>query len=519
MKCPRLFRKAHASDPSGSEPLDLIDLVRSFLISSVLFISTFNKEVIAGDTTEVLAHDATAGDDNLLEAAAYARTMSAAEVETVINRIVNEHDNDPNFPTRVLNDAKFVIRVLLMLLRLFINSIATSRYLFDAKLKEEQPAEYQRLYDKLKVEAALITINSPYAEVRAVVDNHDDPWIPVSTFRAWTIGTVLVVAGGFVNQFFSIRYPAIGVGSNVAQILAVPLAKLMEFLPTTEFVAFGYAWSLNPGPFNPKEHVLITIMANVGFITPYTFQQCEFSSVDHKMPKNITYADYLDTISAALLRPGGSLALLSFPSDLTVSPVMDNQLWLSKPGNLATIALNRAFHADKPNVADGCYVGSFTASLPCSSTSGSRSAHSNLHHEDTPHSSISSVICSALSYFNWMTWISPMNVSLAAITGNFGLGFNPLQTFDWNQITIGGDPLINPFFAGEFIFYLGLTLTIFSYHLQPLPRGVFAGLITFPIIVAIWYTNTWNTGYLPINSNLVFDNTGNLYAVGGSGGH
>lgn len=29
--------------------------------------------------------------------------------------------------------------------------------------------------------------------------------------------------------------------------------------------------SLNPGPFNRKEHMLITIGANVGFSTPYTF--------------------------------------------------------------------------------------------------------------------------------------------------------------------------------------------------------------------------------------------------------
>ena len=29
-------------------------------------------------------------------------------------------------------------------------------------------------------------------------------------------------------------------------------------------------WSLNPGRFNHKEHMMITIMANVGFMTPYT---------------------------------------------------------------------------------------------------------------------------------------------------------------------------------------------------------------------------------------------------------
>ena len=61
--------------------------------------------------------------------------------------------------------------------------------------------------------------NSPYAEVRAVVDNHDDPSIPAGTFRAWFIGVIFVAVGSFINQFFSIRYPGITVGSNVAQLL------------------------------------------------------------------------------------------------------------------------------------------------------------------------------------------------------------------------------------------------------------------------------------------------------------
>ena len=64
--------------------------------------------------------------------------------------------------------------------------------------------------------------NSPYAEVRAVVDNNDDPNLPASTFRSWVIGTLLVAAGAFINQFFTIRDPTISVDSNVAQLLCVP---------------------------------------------------------------------------------------------------------------------------------------------------------------------------------------------------------------------------------------------------------------------------------------------------------
>ena len=56
-------------------------------------------------------------------------------------------------------------------------------------------------------------------------------------------------------------------------------------------------------------------------------------------------------------------------------------------------------------------------------------------------------ILQAMSYFNWITWIAPKNVKLAAITGSVtGLGFNPLPTVDWNQLVVA-DPLVSPFFV------------------------------------------------------------------------
>ena len=36
-------------------------------------------------------------------------------------------------------------------------------------------------------------------------------------------------------------------------------------MPTKQFNTFGMKWTLNPGPFNIKEHALITIMSNVTF--------------------------------------------------------------------------------------------------------------------------------------------------------------------------------------------------------------------------------------------------------------
>jgi len=48
-----------------------------------------------------------------------------------------------------------------------------------------------------------------------------------------------------------------------------------------------------------------------------------------------------------------------------------------------------------------------------------------------------------------------------------------------------------------------------------LPRLQFflGALFTLPIVAAIWFTNTWYTAHIPINSNHVYDNTGELYQV------
>jgi hypothetical protein len=50
-----------------------------------------------------------------------------------------------------------------------------------------------------------------------------------------------------------------------------PAGKFLEkVLPTHQLTTLGYTWSLNPGKFNMKEHMVITIMANAGFDTSYT---------------------------------------------------------------------------------------------------------------------------------------------------------------------------------------------------------------------------------------------------------
>lgn len=104
-------------------------------------------------------------------------------------------------------------------------------------------------------------------------------------------------------------------------------------------------------------------------------------------------------------------------------------------------------------------------------------------------------IIGAFSYFSWMVWIAPDNGPLSWITGGqTGLGFNPLPTLDWNLFTsLGRDPLVVPFFS-TFNSFLGAFFSMF-------------------IIIAIYWTNAFETAYLPINSNRSFDHFGKRYNV------
>ena len=111
----------------------------------------------------------------------------------------------------------------------------------------------------------LMENDSPYPEVRAAVRNYDID-VPVNTVRAWVIGMFMVTLGSGMNMLFSLRSPSIVITAFVAQLVAYPIGLGWDLImPRRQFNTFGLKWSLYPGPFNMKEHALITIMANVTF--------------------------------------------------------------------------------------------------------------------------------------------------------------------------------------------------------------------------------------------------------------
>jgi OPT family oligopeptide transporter len=219
---------------------------------------------------------------------------------------------------------------------------------------------------------------------------------------------------------FSAVDPSVYITGIVAQLVALPLGKGLEkILPTTKFKALGHTWSLNPGPFNIKEHVCITVMVNVGggaYATGVTATQQVFYK------QKITFGyQILLVISSQVL--GFSLGGLL--RQFVVWP--SSMIW---PGALVNSALLNTLHKnfgrrDRGHMTSEWF---FCIAMACSFI----------------WYWVPGYLFTALSVFNWVCWIAPNNVAVNALFGaNSGLGMG-IFTFDWSMIAFNGSPLVTP---------------------------------------------------------------------------
>jgi len=165
--------------------------------------------------------------------------------------------------------------------------------------------------------------DSPYPEVRAAVRNYDED-VPCNTVRAWTIGLLLILLGASMNTLFSLRSPSISLGSLIAQVIAWPMGHgWTRFMPEKTFETFGIRWSLNPGPFNIKEHAIIVVMANVSFSVAYATDIILAQVVFYRQDFGLLFQMLL-TISTQSLGYGIAGMMRKFLGEFCVSMVCDS---------------------------------------------------------------------------------------------------------------------------------------------------------------------------------------------------
>ncbi|KAH9955686.1 small oligopeptide transporter [Russula dissimulans] len=317
--------------------------------------------------------------------------------------------------------------------------------------------------------AAVLEEESPYPEVRSAVANTDDPTIPCSTFRAWVIGLMWAVLIPGINQFFFFRYPSVNISQIVPQLLTFPLCKAWaRYLPNVSI--FGI--SINPGPFNVKEHVIITVMAAVGAGSAYATDIIAVQRVFYHQRPSFPY-QWLLVMSTQLL--GYSIGGIC--KRFLVAP--PSMIW---PATLVTAALFNTLHSQE--------------------TSGTH-ARGGISRERfflyvffgyILYNFLPSYLFTALSYFSWVCWIAPHNPTvnqLFGVTHGMSMG---LLTFDWGQISFNNSPLPVPWWAAANI---GATVVFFYWFLVPI----------------LYYSNVWYSAYLPLVSSGAFDNQGHRFNV------
>ncbi|KAI0321348.1 OPT oligopeptide transporter [Amylostereum chailletii] len=311
--------------------------------------------------------------------------------------------------------------------------------------------------------------DSPYAEVRAAVSNTDDPAIPVNTFRAWFIGVFIVVVVSGYNAFITLRMPGTFINALLIQIIALPFGKLLEkILPAYRITVLGYSMSLNPGPFNIKEHTLITMMGNV-VINASNFS--DVVAVEMVFFNNVWGYGKQILLSLSVQLFGFGAA--GFFRQFLVWP--SSMIW---PGVLVRAALLSTMHK-------------------------------NYGKKETKHISrerffLYAMICSfvwywvpgflwtGLSVFNWVCWIAPNNIVVNTLFGtNTGLGMG-LLTFDWSMISWIASPLVVPWWA---------QLNIMAAFI----------IVVWFVAPIMWAKNVFFSQFMPIMSTGTFDNTGLPY--------
>lgn len=322
------------------------------------------------------------------------------------------------------------------------------------------------------VDESLIQENSPYPEVRSSVPPEDIP-MPVDTIRAWCIGAITCTIVAACNVLLGLRRSPITINATVVQLISYPMGcAWAKFVPEKKFRLLGREIQLNPGPFNVKEHTIITMMTAAGSIPSY--------AIDILLAQEIFYQQYfkwgfqilliISTQAMGFGLAGIARRFLVWPSAM---------VW---PATLIITTVMYSLHdhsRSDPATTNGWSIGRYKFFLTA--------ALLTFIWEWVPQ-----VFAVFLQLFMFPVWIAPNNVVVNQIFGGqTGLGILPIS-FDWSVIAgFLGSPLQTPAFA---IFNVG--------------AGIF---VMFIGVIGLAWAGPEYYRYLPLTANRNFDNTANVY--------
>ncbi|XVE87447.1 hypothetical protein DITRI_Ditri18aG0118200 [Diplodiscus trichospermus] len=231
-----------------------------------------------------------------------------------------------------------------------------------------------------------------------------------------------------------------------------------------------FEFTLNPGPFNVKEHVLVTIFANSGAGNVYAIHLVSVVKVFYKKRMSFLVA-LLVVFTTQVLGFGWAGVFRRY----LVEPAA---MWW--PQNLVQVSLFRALH-EKEERAKGRLTRNqfFLIAFVCSFA----------------YYVLPGYLFPALTSLSWLCWVFPNSILAHQLgSGLRGLGIGAIG-FDWSSISAYlGSPLASPWFA---------TVNI---------AAGFA-LITYVISPIAYWLNLFKAKNFPIFSDDLFTSTGQSYNI------
>nr|XP_048319811.1 oligopeptide transporter 7-like isoform X3 [Ziziphus jujuba var. spinosa] len=313
---------------------------------------------------------------------------------------------------------------------------------------------------------------SPVEQVALTVPTTDDPSLPVLTFRMWVLGILSCTLLSFLNQFFWYRTEPLLITAISAQIAVVPLGQLMASKLTDRMFFKGtrLEFTMNPGPFNVKEHVLITIFANSGAGMVYAIHIVTVVKVFYK--KNIgLLVSFIVIITTQVIGFGWAGIFRRF----LVEPAA---MWW--PSNLVQVSLFRALHEKEKRPKGGLTrTQFFLIAFICSFA----------------YYVFPGYLFQVLTSLSWICWIFPKSILAQQLgSGLHGLGIGSIG-LDWSTISsYYGSPLVSPWFA---------------------TANVAAGYFIFMFVVTpiFYWLNIYKAKSFPIFSRDLFKSNGQKYNI------
>ncbi|KAH6785023.1 oligopeptide transporter 4 [Perilla frutescens var. hirtella] len=304
----------------------------------------------------------------------------------------------------------------------------------------------------------------------------------------WVLGLISCVLLSFLNQFFSYRRSPLVITQITVVVATLPIGRFMaSVLPATKWKVSvpglgPQELTLNPGPFNIKEHVLISIFANAGsaFGNGPAYAVGIVNIIIAFYGRKISFlAGWLLIVTTQVLGYGWAGLLRKY----VVEPA---HMWW--PANLMQISLFRALH-EKDDEDDGGESGTkrpmsrskfFAITLTCSFL----------------WYLFPGFLFQTLQSISWVCWAFPHSVTAQQIGSGFsGLGIGAF-TLDWSVVaSFLFSPLISPFFAIANIF---VGYFVIMYVVVP---------------VSYWGLNVYNAKTFPFYSIDLFTADGQDYDI------